>query len=433
MRLKASLCVLALPLFFFTSNAAFAQYKVLHDFTSGSDGAYPRGGLTIDTAGNLYGSTDQGGNTGASCTDRGNIGCGTVFEVLPTGALVTLYTFTGGTDGAHGDGRPVFGPDGSLYGHTSGGGASGFGNVYKMTPTRLCITIACPQIHLVWKQTPIYQFPDGQRITFFGPSADLVFNASGNVYGAKFNGGLQNSGVCNFGDCGYVYKLTHTGDSWSESDVYKFTGNSDGFGPSGLTLRPDGSLYGVTIYGGDSNCLPPLGCGTVFHLTPAGNTWTATTLHIFEDDAAGTQPWGSPVFDADGNFYATTTNLDVGCCATVYKLTPSGNTWSFSTEATLQGRPGPFAGTTMDKAGNLYGTTFGGGLGCGNVFKLTPSDHGWIYQDLHDFADGIFCNGGQDGAFPSSEVTIDAKGNLYGTTGQGGKFGYGTVWKIAAR
>jgi len=117
----------------------------------------------------------------------------------------------------------------------------------------------------------------------------------------------------------------------------------------------------------------------------------------------------------------------------MFKLTPSGNGWSFSTELMLQGRPGPFAGMTMDKAGNLYGTTFGGGVGCGTVFKLTPSDHGWVYQDLHDFADGPTCDAGQDGAFPQSEVSIDARGNLYGTTGQGGKFGYGTVWKIAAQ
>ncbi len=430
MRLKPLLCLFALTIFLGASQTASAQYTILHDFTGGSDGGYPRGGLTIDAAGNLYGTTDQGGNTGVNCTGQGNTGCGTVFQVLPNGALLTLYTFTGGSDGAHGDGRPVFGHDGSLYGHTNGGGAFGFGNVYKLTPTRLCITVACPQIHLVWKQSPIYQFPDGIRITFFGPSADLVFDPAGNIYGARFNGGLQNAGVCNFGDCGYVYKLTRSGDAWSETPVYKFTGNSDGLGPSGLTLRPDGTLYGVTLYGGDLNCIPPEGCGAVFQLTPSGNTWTETTLHSFEDDAGGTQPWGSPVFDSAGNFYSTTTNLDVGCCSTFFKLTPSGNGWSFSNQSMLQTRPGPFAGLTMDKAGNLYGTTFGSGTGCGAVFELTPSDHGWIYKDLHDFADGLFCNSGQDGAYPMSEVTLDAKGNLYGTTSGGGKFGFGVVWKI---
>ncbi len=433
MRVQLALLVCALAVVPVVSQTAFAQYTVLHDFTGGTDGAYPRGGVTVDVAGNLYGTTDRGGNTGINCTDRGNIGCGTIFEVLPNGALATLYTFTGNSDGAHGSSRVVFGPDGSLYGQTDGGGALGFGNVYKMTPTRLCLALVCPQIHLVWKQSPIYQFPDGIRITFFGPSPDLVFDPAGSIYGTRFNGGLQHSGVCNFGDCGYVYKLTRSGNTWAESDVYKFTGNSDGLGPSGLTLRPDGTLFGVTLYGGDLTCIPPEGCGAVFQLTPEGSKWTETTLHSFEDDAGGTQPWGSPVFDSAGNFYATTTNLDVGCCANMFKLAPSGNNWNFSTETMLQGRPGPFAGMTMDKAGNLYGTTFGGGVGRGTVFKLTPSGNGWIYQDLHDFVDGATCDSGQDGAFPSSEVTIDARGNLYGTTGQGGKFGYGTVWKIAAQ
>jgi len=432
MRLQQSLCVLTVVLVFFASQIAVAQYTVLHDFTGGADGAYPRGGLTIDIAGNLYGTTDQGGNTGGNCSGNGFSGCGTVFEVLPNGALLTLYTFTGGNDGAHGDGRPVLGPDGSLYGHTSGGGAFGFGNVFKMTPTRLCISLACPQIHLVWKQSPIYQFTDGIRISFFGPSADLVFDPVGNIYGARFNGGLQNPGVCNFGGCGYVYKLTRSGETWTESDVYEFTGDSgDGLGPSGLTLRPDGNLYGVTLYGGDLNCIPPEGCGTVFQLKLSGDTWIETPLHSFEDDAGGTQPWGSPVFDAAGNFYSTTTNLDVACCSSFFKLTLSGNGWGFSNELMLtQTRPGPFASLTMDKAGNLYGTTFGGGTGCGTVFELTPSGNGWSYKDLHDFVSGPFCNNGQDGAFPLSEVTIDAKGNLYGTTSGGGKFGYGVVWKL---
>lgn len=430
MRPKGFRCAFTLILFFFASHTAFSQYTVLHDFTGGSDGAYPRGGLTIDGAGNLYGTTDQGGNMGVNCIDHGNVGCGTVFEALPNGALLTLYIFTGGTDGAHGDGRPVFGHDGSLYGHTSGGGASGFGNVYKLTPTRLCISVACPQIHLVWKQSSIYQFPDGIRITFFGPTPDLVFDGAGNIYGARFNGGLQNPNSCFFGNCGYIYKLTRSGDTWTESDVYKFTGNADGLGPSGLTLRPDGNLFGVTLYGGDLNCIPPEGCGTVFQLTPTGNTWTETTLHSFEDDPGGTQPWGSPVFDAAGNFYSTTTNLDVGCCSMFFKLTPSGNGWSFSNQSMLQTRPGPFAGLIMDKAGNLYGTAFGSETGCGAVFELIPTDQGWTYQDLHDFADGPFCNAGQDGAFPTSEVTVDGKGNLYGTTTQGGKFGFGVVWKL---
>jgi uncharacterized repeat protein (TIGR03803 family) len=138
-------------------------------------------------------------------------------------------------------------------------------------------------------------------------------------------------------------------------------------------------------------------------------------------------PVGGVIFDPSGNLYTSTLSYGSGGTGTVLELSPSGGNWTFNLLFTLSGfsRGGPEASLVMDQAGNLYGTAIGAGAHCcGSVFKLTPSGGNWIYTSLHDFT------GSTDGGEPVSTVVFDADGNLYGTATLGGASGKGVVWKI---
>ena len=198
---------------------------------------------------------------------------------------------------------------------------------------------------------------------------------------------------------------------------------SDGENPySSVVFDAAGNLYGTTYAGGAH------GYGTVFQLTPSGSGWTENTLYAFQNLSDGGQPFGGVVFDSAGNLYAATSSGGSGNGGTVYQLMPSGGSWVFSllySFARAGYLPGSYDSLTMDAAGNLYGTTKQDGAhGAGSVFKLTPSGGGWTETDLYDFT------GGSDGGVPYGSVLIDASGNLYGTASQGGTNGYGVIWEI---
>jgi len=167
------------------------------------------------------------------------------------------------------------------------------------------------------------------------------------------------------------------------------------------------------------------GAGTVFRLTPSGLGWTEDTLYAFQGGSDGASPFGAPVFDPYGNLYGSTTQSGTGRGGTAFELTPSGDNWMFALLYSFIGDEGPWGALTMDAAGDLYGTTFqDGAYGWGSVFKLTHSSGGWTYTDLHDFT------GGDDGRGPYGNVILDVKGNLYGTTYTGGTYSDGVVWEI---
>ena len=173
-----------------------------------------------------------------------------------------------------------------------------------------------------------------------------------------------------------------------------------------------GNLYGTAYYGGD------LGLGTVYELSPSGGGWTQKTLTDFS--GGGGFPLAGLTFDTHGNLFGT--GFTGG---TVFELQPSGGNWNYSLLETFNGFDGPFGSLTFDAAGNLYGTNATGGASDnGFVFKLTPSGGGWTFTDLYDFS------GGNDGGFPISNVSIDASGNLYGTTYLGGTLGEGVIWQL---
>jgi len=205
-------------------------------------------------------------------------------------------------------------------------------------------------------------------------------------------------------------------------------------------VGPNGSLYGTTYGGGLPGC-GGAGCGTVYNLRPPVHfcsaiscPWNATVLYRFSAGSDGGNPYaGSVTFDAAGNIYGTTlhgggSGRCILGCGTVYQLTPNGGSW---TEHVIYSFTGdgdgaePTAGVTLDAAGNLYGTTYANGGNNGEVFRLAHSGSGWTQTVLHAFQDY------DDGISPSGGVIFDTAGNLYGTTTTGGSGGGGTAFEIS--
>ena len=397
---------IAILLIFVATRVQAQTFTVLHTFTGGDDGASPSAGVTLDRAGNLYGTAERGGFTGSGC---GSAGCGTVFKLKQSQGswlLNPLYVFHGGADGINPQAAVVIGPDGSLYSTNEGGTRSG--TVFNLRPpATACGSVLCP-----WTKTALYQFlgaGDGA-----GPVGTLVFDQSGNIYGVTQVGGFEDYGV--------VYELTHSAGGWTENVLYTSPALANPF--SGVIFDSAGNLYGTTLQGGE------LEYGSVYQLVPSRSGWTLNTLSSFENEGDGNEPEGGLIFDPAGNLLGTTTGGGNGGGGTVFQMTPS-NGWMMTNLYSFTGFIfGPFASLSMDAAGNLYGTTDGdGAYGYGSVFKLTPMNGGWSYTDLHNFT------GGSDGADPFySPVAVDVSGNLYGTTAGGGStncsHGCGVVWEI---
>ncbi len=395
----------------FTASTVQAQtYRVLHNFTGGLDGSVPYAALTMDRAGNLYGTTSAGGR-----------GYGTVYELLHRGAgwvFNSIYSFAGGNDGEGPLAKVVIGANGSLYGTTYAGGnpgcsgGYGCGTVFNLRPPpTICRAVSCS-----WVETVLYRFngdSDGAN-PFFG---NVIFDQAGNIYGTTQSGG----GVgCGGAGCGTVFELSPVAGGWTEKLLYSFTGTgNDGANPnSGVTFDTAGNLYGTTKQGGlDSN-------GIVFRLAPAGSDWTESLVYAFQGQNDGFWPVGGLLFDQSGNLYGTTNSGGLNGGGIAFELTTTGvETVLFNFVGDLEG--GAYDNLVMDAAGNLYGTTYDDGEhDSGAVFKLSPSAGGWTYTEIYSFT------GGSDGRCPYGRVLIDGEGNLYGTAAGGGQYDSGVVWEI---
>ena len=401
------------------ASAAAQTFTIIHTFT-GPEGANPAAGLTMDNAGNLYGTTEFGG--GYSCVEGG---CGSVFKLSNHGGswvLSKLYAFQGSSDGAGPQAKVVFGRDGALYGTTSD---SGQGTAFRLQPpTSFCHSVSCP-----WTKTTLFTFNFYDEATGFVPTGDLTFDADGNIYGTTFYGG--DTQYCNLG-CGLVYQLARSGGDWTENVLYNFTGTTDGATPrSGVDFDQSGNLIGTAFNDGNR-----ANAGTVFELTPSNGGWLESTVYGFHDSGDGGYPDGGLILDASGNVYGTTSSGGSGGGGTVFELVSSGGDWNFNLLYSLSGAPnyfGPFGKLVKDAAGNLYGTTLNGGPNhWGTVFKLTPSNGGWLFTDLHDFTNGY------GGSYPEDGLVVDSNGNIYGTAQAGGIAGNGCgiglacglVWEI---
>lgn len=391
-----------------------------------------------------------------------------------------LYTFTETTN-FWPQGALIEDATGNLYGTTRGGGAYGVGSVFELSPPAVSGG--------AWTLTTLYSFvPYGSG--GYVPVSDLVRDQAGAFYGTTFSGG---DATCN---CGVVYKLVPpvTGGTWTESQLYAFTGNSDGRLPAAATLAltTKGTLYGVTVRGGtwDSGVIYQLttkngktytesvlysfgdladastpsggilmdsagnlygvasqggafGGGAVYRYVPASQTHAAQESLLFSFGAStttGTAPNGNLVFDVGGNIYGVTnTGGSTNDYGVVYSLAPAKTTWTETILYTFSKSSGvnPVGGLSWNHTNNnLYGTTSSlNGLtsGDGTVFKLVPpavKGGAWTESTLFEFSYSV------TGGYPTGAPTRDSKtGTLYGTAYNGGVVGCdlfcGTIWSIA--
>lgn len=325
----------------------------------------------------------------------------------------------------------LFARSGEFYGATSdtAGFRGGTGAIFELTERRKLKTVAR------FRAKAGGRYPSG-----------LVGDASGSLYGTTREGGdvacLPRLG------CGTVFKLTPSGSSYVGSTLYRFTGGSDGIGPSGTpVVARNRDLYGTTVAGGMTNC-GDLGCGTVFRLRPVREHYRERILYRFRGSLDGSEPIGGVTADSSGNLFGVTASGGKcedsdGGCGTVYELTPRGRTYS---EAVLYRFAGtekqdgafPAAALVRSSDGTLYGTTRGGGegsclQGCGTVFKLVPSRKSYKESVLAYFAPAPHKVARQ----PSGLLLRN--GELYGTTALGGRQtnyyfpdGFGTAFKVNA-
>ncbi|HXC44465.1 MAG TPA: choice-of-anchor tandem repeat GloVer-containing protein [Candidatus Dormibacteraeota bacterium] len=370
--------------------------KVLYAFTGGTDGGRSEGGVIVDKAGNLYGTTNSGGMYNA----------GTVFELSPSNGSwneTVLYSFTGGSDGAY----PMAGLtfcNGNLYGTTMEGGG-GWGVVFELAA-----------LANGWKQSVIYNFSapgDGEE-----PFGGLTCDAAGALYGTTYAGGIYGGGT--------VFKLTQMASSskkrtWSEAMLHSFGNTNDGMNPQGtVVLDKQGNVYGTTTDGGS-------GRGTVFELTRSASGWSEAIIYNFSGGNDGAFPYAGVVFDSAGNLYGTTYVGGTYGEGTVFRLTLSNSQW---TEAVLYAFDAPNGGgyphrgsLTLDVSGKLHGTTSTGDS-AGTVFDLNPSNGSWTESVQYAFSNE------DDGGTPYDGLILDAAGNLYGTTVGGGKCNQGVVFEV---
>jgi len=384
-------------------------FSVIYTFTGGTDGGGPSAGVTI-RGNTLYGTTS--GPT-----------CGTVYQLTKAGSNWDFSTLAALPNNCNPLARVVFGPDGHLYGTSGHGGTYTWGTVFKLTPqVGPCRDAAC-----YWTVNDLHDFGSGTDGQYPG-LGDLIWDQQGNIYGTTAYGGAPN---CGFSGCGTVYELTPSGNGYTENVIYNFSGPDGEVPAAGLVFDNKGNLFGTTTGGGSTDA------GTVFELTYVpGVGWTERVIYDFPNVDDGGLPQGGLIFDSAGNLYGTTQGGGSGGGGTVFELSPSGDTWTFKVLYSFNGWSsycGPVATLTMDGAGNLYGTTICDGIyqyQGGNIFKLSNTENGWVYTSLHDFTVGT------DGGWPVSNVSIDTDGTLYGTAQAGGDMncgngsGCGVVWMI---
>ncbi len=480
--------------------AASGQETVLYAFTGGADGGNPYAGIILDSAGNLYGTTVNGGLT--NCPG----GCGVAYKVTPSGQETVLYSFTGGADGANPYAGLIRDPAGNLYGTTSegggSGGAPGGGVVYKLSPTgqetvlhtfgsgsaappgvertgivrdstgnlygtdsggvyeieangryKSLATFYCknigddeypwsgltldsagnlygtttqtftgpcsgPKYGVVYKLTPagrlttLYEFPGASAWDFGGPptapapaNPGVVLDSAGTIYGITPNGGVS----------GMIYKIGASG----VITLHNFTGAASGTGPDPVAISPAGGFYGSTFYGGPANA------GVVYEIDSGGRE---KVLYSFTGGADGKYPNGPVARDSGGNIYGATSDGGAANLGVVYKVTPSGQfTLLHSFTGGADGAI-PESGVILGSDGNLYGSTTNGGTGSqtgvqeGVIFKMDTAGNETVMYSFTGLADG---------GTPLAVPTMDAAGDLYGTATSGGA-GAGVVYKLSA-
>ena len=443
-RLVVRLVVIVLFFLVLTSHASGEwKEKVLYSFQGGANaGSVPAGGVVFDKQGNLYGVTSDGGGV-YQLKPPAKKGEGWAESVI--------YVFKGNTegDGATPEGGLIIDSAGNLYGTTAYGGTGncvllgvlvGCGTVYELSPPA--------QNGATWNESVLYSFPTAKQGYF--PWGSLAFDGAGNLYGAtQFGGGNGTTCDAYYQYCGAVFEVSPPktkGGKWTEKVLHGFRSGTDGANPNGgLVFDAKGNLYGTTFGGGyESGECGSGGCGTAFELQPPaqkGGAWREKILHGFKGGNDGERPAAGLVFDTKGHLYGTTLNGVAG--GTVFSLAPPRKGSQSWEEAVLYGfneNGGPFdpeGALIFDQDGNLYGTTYVGNGGSlqGSVFQLKPplgkKQDPWSLHIMHGFL------GPPDGDFPAASLIFDSDGDLYSTTQAGGvgtgcgHAGCGTVFEVS--
>src|SRR5215216_5698064 len=325
-------------------------HTVLYGFTGGVDGGEPYKGVTLDRAGNLYGTAVTGGS--GSCEG----GCGVAYKLTKCGGTWTqtvIHAFTGGDDGSGPGARVTVDRSGNVYGMTPTGGANGLGTIYKVHPHRG-----------TWIFQVIHTFTGGSDGS--SGSAGRMILSHGRLYGAATTGGNYGSGV--------VFELTPTSvGEWNFRTLYSFHGQPDGSFPYGALLRAaSGGFYGTTYYGGQN------GIGAVYELSPRlVGEWDERVIYSFQDGSDGNSPISNLVVGSGGILFGTTSEGGSGS-GTMFKLAPAGGgMWNESVVHPFAGAPDgafPYNGMVAGPAGHFYGATVHGGDDDeGSIYEFTPN------------------------------------------------------------
>jgi uncharacterized repeat protein (TIGR03803 family) len=393
--------------------------KTLYSFCIQSqcaDGSTPLAGVVRDSAGNLYGTTEIGGAHNQ----------GVVFQLSPQGkkwSYKVLHDFCYACgDGAFPTAKLIVDVNGNLYGTTAAAGPNNMrGTVFRLSPDGSR-----------WTEKILHVFTG----TRDGDSADSALTYSGAASGAFYDGVSAlygNTAIGGAQDRGTVFAIMPGKRGWHEKILYSFCpagvgACTDGENPAGdMTIDAAGNLYGLTGFGGAN------GGGALYQLAPGAKHtgWQQSVLYSFcsaLNCTDGTIPAGPVTVDGRGHLFGTTTN-DEGEGGVVFEVAKEKGSWQERVLHTFCCEDGylPMAGVMIDPAGRLFGTNaVGGPVGLGGtVFEL----NGKKYSTLYNFCSSGPCT---DGAGSQSQLVMDAAGNLYGTTAQGGPLsGAGTVFELS--
>ena len=410
--------------------------SMLHAF-DGSGGNYPMGGVIRGSDGALYGTTDEGGVSGA----------GTVFRLSADGSSFSVLHSFAFSDGWAPDSGLLQGSDGALYGTARAGGASQGGTVFRVSLDGSSFTTlhAFDLLNAAYPYAGLTQGTDGAlygttagstfgqwasardtvfRLTTDGasfsiltrlgsvggsyPEAALIQGLDGAFYGTTWGGG-------EVGDFGTVFTVSADGSSYSV--LHSFDGSQGAHPYASLVQGTDGALYGTTAEGGAS----PYGLGIVFKINPDGSSFT--DLHDF-GGPDGAFPYATLVQGVDGALYGTTAGGGARFYGTVFKLNPDGSAFQVLHDFDFAHGAYPYAGVIQGSDGNLYGTTGGDNKGkASTVFKLAAD--GSNFAVLRKLSRPL-------GRLPQASLRQGSDGNLYGTTFRGGAFDKGALFKMSA-
>lgn len=362
-----------------------------------TNGAHPYAGLSINAAGTLYGVTSNGGASGY----------GSVFDLfLSNGAYtgpVQIASFTN-TNGSAAHGTLVQDSAGDLFGTTNAGGASGYGTVFEIVKGTMW---SAPVVLATFNSTNGSNALDG-----------VIIDAAGNLFGTTNNGGANGYGT--------VYEIPKTATGYGALTTLASFSSATGLYPRGLVVDSAGNLFGETIQGGSAtNAM-----GTVFEIAKTSTGYAAPATLVSFTGPNGGNPTGGLVMDSAGNLFGETSSGGTAAAGTVFEITKT--TTGYGQAITLASFDGvnqltPKGPLLLDAKGDLFGTTYNGGtLNDGSVFELVKTAGGYAAPVT------LAAFNGTNGAYPNAGLVMDAAGNLFGTTYQGGTGNVGTVFEVTA-